>query len=951
MEAHLTEMVKYLAAQSWQIAIVTVVVAIVTFVLGRRSAHVRYLLWLIVVVKCLVPPVHVTTLRVLPAVLERTPSSSLPPARSPDPSPIPSPILPDVLRVLHKTFSFPVDRGLDVRPSTSTTVLLSPLGRAAAILWLTGAGSYLAMNLLRAVRGHYRLRKTRKSPSGREQADIMDLLGAYGARRLPRVYLVDAVSQPFVWGLVRGSIYVPSGFLAIENPEHRRNVLAHEFSHVVRFDAGVNVFQVVAQGLFWFHPFVWWANRKIRLEREKCCDEMVIARLHTTPKDYSTAIVETLAHARESTRPVPSLAVASPLRGIEARIRTMLTPGRRFRARPSLAAAMSVILVALAAVPMTLVLSAKADRQPLAERGSEPNALPGPLAQFPRALNGWTGTDVSLPTTTEEYMRTHFADDFISRRYTDQTTGQEVLLYAVYCSSRPSGVLGHQPLRCYPANGWIWDHTVPVSVVTPSNRLFRFALHRFHRPSTNAEVAALCFYVADGHLVGEEDLLPQFARESPVDRPRYIAAVQISSILEDSARSAASVMTDALAAFFGVQDAAPVVVGRTEERPDAGQAGRERESEQLDRAAQGFNSEMAFDVFVQETLPHLPDLDPAIIASGPKKCIGHTPATAPVAIPAGRIWWVVPSAPVQDWNRLIRELDANGVPGLMLPMATDSEMEHLAGLPRLKYLDLVSSQVTDAGLAPLRSLTQLERLSLPFAKVTDAGLAHLAGMTSLQILDLSYTQITDAGLAHLKGMVGLWCLCVWGDPITDAGVANLEGLTKLQFLDLRDTRISDAGLAHLASLSELQALLLGSPRITGSGLASLKNLPRLRGLGLVNTQVTDDSLIHLAAMTKLQGLALSGPRITDAGIARLQDLAGLQFLELENTRITDTGLASLGGLTQLQWLALTGDEITDAGLKQLKSLTGLRHLAIQGKRITPAGERRLEQALPNLMKD
>ena len=140
MDAYLNDVVRYLAAQSWQIAVLTVAVVTATFALRHRSAHVRYLLWLIVVAKCLVPPSYVTPLRVLPPVLERTPSSSPLPARSPDPSPIPSPILPDTLRALHEALSFPVDRGLDSRPSTSITVLLSPLERAAAILWLIGAG-------------------------------------------------------------------------------------------------------------------------------------------------------------------------------------------------------------------------------------------------------------------------------------------------------------------------------------------------------------------------------------------------------------------------------------------------------------------------------------------------------------------------------------------------------------------------------------------------------------------------------------------------------------------------------------------------------------------------------------------------------------------------------------------------------------------------------------------
>ena len=68
MEMYLNTVVRYLAAQSWQIALLTVAVAMAAFVLRRRSAHVRYLLWLIVVVKCLVPPLHVVPLKVRPTI-------------------------------------------------------------------------------------------------------------------------------------------------------------------------------------------------------------------------------------------------------------------------------------------------------------------------------------------------------------------------------------------------------------------------------------------------------------------------------------------------------------------------------------------------------------------------------------------------------------------------------------------------------------------------------------------------------------------------------------------------------------------------------------------------------------------------------------------------------------------------------------------------------------------
>jgi len=73
METYLTQIAEYLLTQSWQIAVLVVVVAAATFALRNRSAHVRYLLWLIVLAKCLTPPLLEVPVAVLP---ERAPKPS-----------------------------------------------------------------------------------------------------------------------------------------------------------------------------------------------------------------------------------------------------------------------------------------------------------------------------------------------------------------------------------------------------------------------------------------------------------------------------------------------------------------------------------------------------------------------------------------------------------------------------------------------------------------------------------------------------------------------------------------------------------------------------------------------------------------------------------------------------------------------------------------------------------
>ncbi len=213
------------------------------------------------------------------------------------------------------------------------------------------------------------------------------------------------MNQPFVWGLVRGSIYLPADLLNLQDSKSWASLLGHELSHVVRFDAIVHTLQIFAQVVFWFHPFVWWANRKIRAEREKCCDEMTIVSMHALPEDYSEAIVEVLAVKYESIRPVPSLAVAGPVKNIEERIKTMLRPGKKFYKRPNLIAATIVLLLAVLTVPTAIVLTARAEEKKTAsESGEKPSkslhraAATGDIDQVKLLIS--KGTDVNEKTTT-----------------------------------------------------------------------------------------------------------------------------------------------------------------------------------------------------------------------------------------------------------------------------------------------------------------------------------------------------------------------------------------------------------------------------------------------------------------------------------------------------------------------------------------------------------------------
>ena len=79
MQTYLNQILAFLVAQSWQIAVLTIAVALAAFALKNRSAHVRYLLWLIVLAKCLMPPLYTVPLGVLPREMLAARRSAVPP--------------------------------------------------------------------------------------------------------------------------------------------------------------------------------------------------------------------------------------------------------------------------------------------------------------------------------------------------------------------------------------------------------------------------------------------------------------------------------------------------------------------------------------------------------------------------------------------------------------------------------------------------------------------------------------------------------------------------------------------------------------------------------------------------------------------------------------------------------------------------------------------------------
>jgi hypothetical protein len=183
-----------------------------------------------------------------------------------------------------------------------------------------------------------------------------------------------------------------------------------------------------------------------------------------------------------------------------------------------------------------------------------PIRLPKPLSVFSIHIDNWVGTELSIPAITEEYMRIHFADDFLSRRYINATNQTWADIYIVYCSSQPGGILGHRPRVCYTGNGWIHDSTEPTQFISRTGKQIPCLIHRFHKTApVYSQTVVLSFYILNGQITTDENDFSGLLGRRPniAGNPaRYVAQVQISSVLESSVRLAAKSITDIILDFL-----------------------------------------------------------------------------------------------------------------------------------------------------------------------------------------------------------------------------------------------------------------------------------------------------------------------------------------------------------------------------------------------------------------
>jgi beta-lactamase regulating signal transducer with metallopeptidase domain len=155
--------------------------------------------------------------------------------------------------------------------------------------------------------------------------------------KIPRfvdLRLSERLSNPLTAGVLRPWILLPVTALTGLTPQQLEVVLAHELAHVRRADYLWNLLQTSIENLFFFHPGVWWISRRVREERELCCDDIAVAAC-SDPTIYAAALLRLEEERRTHFHLAMALDGHQSRAGLRARILRILGEGeaapRNFR--------------------------------------------------------------------------------------------------------------------------------------------------------------------------------------------------------------------------------------------------------------------------------------------------------------------------------------------------------------------------------------------------------------------------------------------------------------------------------------------------------------------------------------------------------------------------------------------------------------------------------------------
>lgn len=258
-------------------------------------------------------------------------------------------------------------------------------------------------SLLRLVRAacHLRVLRNNCEPVDPQYLDplLQETLRRHTGYRKFTLCTSDAVSVPTALGLLKPAVVIPRWIMRELSPAELNQILIHELAHLRRRDDWTNLAQQFVRAVFFFHPAVWWIEKRIALEREMACDDAVLLET-ASPRAYA----ECLARLAEKSFVRRGLALAQAalgrIRQTSLRVAQILnvdrtnSQTRSWKPAVSLVAGFAVVCaLAISRVPTLIAFQDSASDRPAAQTAAADHSDAG----LPSTLSASTAPVPSVP--------------------------------------------------------------------------------------------------------------------------------------------------------------------------------------------------------------------------------------------------------------------------------------------------------------------------------------------------------------------------------------------------------------------------------------------------------------------------------------------------------------------------------------------------------------------------
>jgi beta-lactamase regulating signal transducer with metallopeptidase domain/peroxiredoxin len=998
----------------WEGAILAGILAVVLLLLRRRSASARYLacssamLLMVAAVPltwCLITPdMKVSDVPALPPETTLSESGAAAPLVNDFPAGTPPAAIPAELAMEPVSAASPMPRGPEASLGTRFVHLMDAWMPWIVLVWLAGV-SVLSTRLAVGWVLIQRLRRNCVQSVGEPlHAAMRRLARQLSVSRPVRLAQSTIAEVPSAIGWLRPMILLPVKALTGLTTEQIEAIIAHELAHIRRYDYLVNLAQSVVETVLFYHPAVWWVSRRMRIEREHCCDDLAVA-----------ASGDAVTYARalsnmESLRAAPRLAAAASGGSLIDRVRRVLglkAPAGNQFARYAAGLLVAVAVFALAAAMELSSLSAVAeDKQGKEEQSTaatqpaaEPEGMRGQphrwryFAQIVVGENGmtfqgkaasWEDIDrlaqdipdrnltvLTLATTTElPEQAMHEAERNAGRLV--QKYGFE---YLSFVGVHPLGSEGGRPQYLPPiTERGRWRHFVRVMVEKDGlwfqgRRLQPGDLQDLPDPQWTMLEIGIGIHQGSDEGYDYETAKKQLCRQA--EQSGLEGVIDVGMQPRDSKGSPSLFISDpnqpGYWRYYVTLAASPDEMTFQGKKVTLDQL-RDRLAALPDRPNTVFCLAVTSDKVSRDDIR--PRIDPILgelginefsfIGVHPLGTMGggsiFTPeaeSKRPSSQPARTE--STTTAPEGRFSSLpARTLRFPANVGAIYPYGPDQKTispEILAlangevSIPAGRGVLLrIDEKVTDLSFLSAFGPDDIQALEFYKTAIKDEALAHIAGLTGLVELSLNNDrQITDKGLEHLAKLTNLERLSLAETGISDAGLARIKRLPRLTMLNLYRVSITDAAMAHIAEMQGLEDLSFSSPQVTPGGTARLHSLPRLKSLTCIGKNLNEAVLAGL----KVEEFSLPcdvGEGFTDAMLAALANDKAIKYIDILHAPIKGSGLAAFKDHPSLEMLGLYGTKITDDALVYLAAIPKLQRVVLSSTPVTDAGLAHLTNA-------